>query len=145
MTWDHVIHRFQFDGIDLKAARFSVNQASKCPRPVFPITTETSSSFRYETFTKAELATNGIILTPSVKQSLPIDVFKRRRLDFLGPGGAGEEMGTRAPKETTEEPFFQKGTAIQFPAHVPSMGKLQNLFFPFIIRASQLYATFGSL
>jgi len=103
MTWDHVIHRFQFDGVDLKAARSSVNQASKYPRPVFSITTETSSSFRYETSSKAESATNGIIFTPFVKHSLPIEAFRRRRLDFLGPGGAGEEMGTHAPKETTKE------------------------------------------
>jgi hypothetical protein len=103
MTWYHVIHRFQFDGIDLKAARPCVNQASQYPRPIFPITTEASPSVRYETSPKAELTTNGIILAPFIKQSLPIEAFPRRRLDFLGLGGAREEMGTHAPKDATKE------------------------------------------
>ncbi len=112
MTWDHVIHRFQLDGIDLKAARSCVNQASEYPRPVFPNTTEASPSFRYETSPKAELTANGVIFTPFVKHGLPIEAFLRRRLNFLRPGGDREEMGAHTPKEATKERFFQKGAAI---------------------------------
>jgi hypothetical protein len=103
MTWDHVIHRFQLDGIDLKAARSSVNQASEYPYPIFPITTEASSSFRYETSPKAKLTTDRIIFTPFVKQSLPIKAFLRRGLDFFRLGGGREEMGIHAPEEATNE------------------------------------------
>jgi hypothetical protein len=49
------------------------------------------------------LTTNGIILAPFIKQSLPIEAFSRRRLDFLGLGGGREKMGTHAPKEATKE------------------------------------------
>ena len=103
MTRYHVIHRFQFDGIDLKAAWSSVNQASKYPRPIFPITTEASPSFRYKTSTKAELTMNSIIFTPFVKHGLPIEAFLRRRLNFFRLGEGREEVGTHASKEPTEE------------------------------------------
>jgi len=138
MARDHVIHRLQLDGIDLKAARPSVDQASEYPRPIFPITTEPPPSFRYEALAKAESATNGIILAPFVKQSLPIKAFPRRRSDFLRPDGGREEMGARAPKEAAEERFLQKGTAVQPPVHIPSMGKLQNPHFPFTMFISRI-------
>ena len=104
MARDHVIHRFQFDGIDLKAARPPVHQAMKYSRPIFPVTTEAPSSFRYQTAPKAELTLNGIIPGLLVKQGLPI----KGGLDSLGLGERGEEMGTHAPKQGTEEPFLQE-------------------------------------
>jgi hypothetical protein len=86
MTRNHVIHRFEFDGIDLKTARSSINQTPEFTRSVFPDPAETPSSLRDETLSKTEITPYQITFTFFEKQGLSIKTFRERGVRFSGLG-----------------------------------------------------------
>jgi hypothetical protein len=67
MAGEHMIHRFKLDGIDLKSARLSVDQAIEISSQVFPDPTESPSPFWYQTSSEAELTLNKIVIAFSEK------------------------------------------------------------------------------
>jgi hypothetical protein len=63
MTRDHMVHRFQFNGVNLEAAWSSINQTSEFTFSVFPHPTETSLPLRDETLSKTEFTLDEVTLT----------------------------------------------------------------------------------
>jgi len=74
---DHVIHRFKFNGIDLKADGFPINQTVKSSFMVLSNPTKTPLPFWNNTFSKTEFTLNEEVFPSFPKPGL----FKK--LDFV--------------------------------------------------------------
>jgi len=74
MARNHVIHGFKFNGVDLKAGRFSINKSNEFTVSIFPDPTESSLSLGDQTLPKAEFALDEVVLPPLEKHRLVFGV-----------------------------------------------------------------------
>lgn len=84
MARNHVIHGFKFNGVDLKAARFSIDEADEFAPLVLPHSAKASFPLGDQTLTKAEFTPDRFVLA----------LFEKHRLVFGFPRlGEGWKKG----------------------------------------------------
>jgi len=79
-----MVHRFQFNGVDLKTTGSSIDQTLDFARSVLSDPTKTSLPIWYQALSKAEPTMDKIIFNPLEKHGLPIKALGKRSVKSFG-------------------------------------------------------------